>query len=120
MLTLLAESILASRTWVWGHDTAVDEDSKEDLGDGTTDADITGSGDAEKAAFESGEYWESPTKFIGAGEFTIDLNKYQGGSATGFVVKYKTGATEAACNGASWTEGSSFTSTNWGKIRIEY
>jgi hypothetical protein len=119
-LTLLAETILASKTWVWGHDTAVDEDSKEDLGDGTTDADITGSDDAEKATFEAGEYWESPTKFIGAGDFKIGLNKYQGIDPTGFVVKYKTGATETACNDASWTEGSSFTSTGWGKIRIEY
>jgi hypothetical protein len=119
-LTLNSETPLASRTSVWGHDTAVDEDSAGDLGDGTTTADVSGSGDAEKAQFTTGEYWESPTKFIGVGDFTIEVNKYQGESATGFVVKYKTGATQALCEAASWTEGTSFTSTGWGKIRIEY
>jgi hypothetical protein len=119
-LTLLSETILASKTRVWGHDTAVDEDSAGDLGDGTTTADVSGSGDAEKAQFTSGEYWESPTEFIGTGAFTIELNKYQGESATGFTVKYKTGATQALAEAESWTEGTSFESTGWGKIRVEY
>ncbi len=119
-LALKAETLLASRTWCWGHDTSVDEQATEDLGDGTTTGAISGSGDAEKCTIEKTEYWESPTKFIGTGDFTIEVNKYQGETATGFTVKYKTGATEAACDGAGWTEGSSFTSTGWGKVRVEY
>jgi len=119
-LAILAETILASRTWCWGHDTSVDEQATEDLSDGIYTGALSGSGDAEKVSLEDGEYWEAPTKFIGAGSFAIELNKYQGESATGFTVKYKTGATQAACNAAEWTEGTSFESTGWGKIRIEY
>ena len=104
----------------WGHDTGVVEPFARDFqGNWTGTAEIVGSGDAEKLEFEVGEAKESESRFLGSGTMTIDLDAYSTGKGSP-TVKYRTAATEAACDAAGWTAYSGpFTSLGWVGVRLE-
>ena len=87
--------------------------------DGT--AVISGSGDAEKISFGSGQNRSSIPYNIGSGNHRIEIDKYGTGSGTPSAVEYKTGATYAACVADSWTaydDGTGFSSLGWAMVRI--
>ncbi len=106
----------------WGHRSRVDEDTKRRFAkDWTTTGPILKSGNRESVELASGESKESSTWNLGSGIATIDLDKYLTGyDSASVVTEYKTGATPAACEAASWTvyNGTSFTSSGWVKIRL--
>jgi len=80
---------------------------------------VSGSGDSEKISLDAGEYMESETWNTGAVDVELTLNKYETGLGS-CVVKYKTGTTQADCEGQAWaTYSSPFTSGGWVKVRIE-
>ena len=108
---------------VFGYQGVVDEDQKINFsGNWTGDAIVTGSGDAEKVLFESGQYLEMIEAWnIGdTGKTKIDLGKYEGiiGALT---MKYKTGPTQASCEAATWATavGGYYTNDGWFMIRLE-
>jgi len=61
----------------WGHDTGVVEDNIRDFfNNWSGDASIVGIEDDERILFDSGEYEESETWYIGAGRVRLLTNKY--------------------------------------------
>jgi len=104
----------------WGHDTGVVEDNVRDfLNNWSGDASIQGLGDAERIQFDSGEYEESETWYIGAGRVRLIIDKYGSGSGTP-VVKYKQGSSQALCEADSWHAYTiPFVCGGWVKIRLE-
>lgn len=106
---------------VSGYHTSVDEDYDINFqGNWTGTALITGSGDAEKILFDAGENLQLASWNLGSGTATIELDKYQSGYDGSITVKYRTGATKAACEAAGWTTYSgSFTSLGWVGVRLE-
>jgi len=129
----------------WGHDTGVVEDNVRDfLNNWSGDAVILGTGDDEKLQFDSGEYEESETWYIGAGRVRLIINKYGVGTGfkdavdtgfkdavdTGFMdapytygvptVKYKQGSSQANCEADTWHAYTiPFVCGGWVKIRLE-
>ncbi|MHA2136290.1 MAG: hypothetical protein ACW99J_20715, partial [Candidatus Thorarchaeota archaeon] len=87
--------------------------------DWTGDGAISGSGDSEIITLDPSEYMESVTWNMGAGRVTLDDDKY-GTSRGGRFLQYKTGASEATCDAASWTTYTvPFVSLGWVKVRAE-
>ena len=129
----------------WGHDTGVVEDNVRDfLNNWSGDASIQGTEDYEKIQFDSGEYEESETWYIGAGRVRIIINKYapdtyfKDSVDTGFkmkdafdpkdapfyygtpTVKYKQGNSQANCEADTWHAYTiPFVCGGWVKIRLE-
>ena len=108
-------------TVCWGHDTGVVEDNIRDfVGNWTGTGAITGSGDAEQAELQTGEYLESEDWDLGPCLFNsarIRQNVYQLGDDV--TIKYKTAATQGALAGVGWSAYVPFQSLGWVKIRIE-
>ncbi|MHC4757469.1 MAG: hypothetical protein ACYTE8_02325 [Planctomycetota bacterium] len=105
---------------VYGHSTSVDEDNIRTFADNTSGtAEATGSGDAEKLRFKTGQNRETEDINTGAIVVQILKDKYDTGFGS-ITVKYKTAATQAGLTGASWTAYSGgFTSLGWAKVRVE-
>jgi hypothetical protein len=106
---------------VYGHSTSVDENNVRTFADNTSgDATATGSGDAEKLRFKSGEYRETEDiDTSGTPVVIIQKDKYQSGSGT-ITVKYKTAATQGGLTSESWsTYTVPFESSGWVKVRVE-
>lgn len=79
---------------------------------------ISGAGDAEKIELYPGDYMESETWFIGAGEVMIVEDKYGSGPGAA-TIQYKTGDSYLNCEADSWNNYiGAFTSLKWVKIRI--
>lgn len=103
----------------YGHDTSVEETYVENFtnrwtGTGT----ISGSGDSEKISMTTGEYMESPIIYTGSSGITLLQGKYT--TADTVTIKYKTGATVAAVQAASFsTYSAPFSSTGFVQIRLE-
>jgi hypothetical protein len=104
---------------VYGEDTDVDEAFPRDFqGNWTGTADIEGSGDAERLAFEVGENEASESRYIGTGQKSITTNKYGTGKGN-VTIEYATAATKADCDSAGWTAYSGpFSSSGWVKVRL--
>jgi len=108
-------------TAVWGHHTSVEEDWDRNFwGEWSGDGLILGSGDNEVMRLEAGQSMESITWHFGSGEVAIIRDKYQtGGNCGDLITEYKTAATEAACDAASYIGYTGpFTSLGWIKIRV--
>lgn len=109
---------MATSEWVWGHDTGVTEAGVADFSEGSGTALVGLSGDAEYLCIESGEYFILPAKNTGAVEVEITYDEYDTGLGTG-TIEYRTGATGAECEAASWnTYSAHFASLGWVQIRI--
>lgn len=105
---------------MFGHDPPVEEDYALDHTDGSGTGAPSGSGDDEILTIALGENWEYETRYVGAGEMVIAIDKYQTGSGPIPTIEYKTGATRVACEADSWNvyNGTSFTCTGWAKVRM--
>ncbi|GAG74655.1 unnamed protein product, partial [marine sediment metagenome] len=106
-------------SYVYGHDTAVDEDYLRNLAQGTfSSAWYEGAGDAEKILLAAGGTWISKVEYVGAGNMVINTDTYDTGSGS-VTVHYKTGTTIANCIADSWNAYSDgFTSTGWAQVKI--
>lgn len=103
----------------WGHITGVVEDNvRTFLNNWTGTGDIERSHDDEQLATSSGEYMESEIVETGAGLYEIDQNYYKAGDNV--TLKYKHGATQAACDAAEFGAYSApFDSLGFVQIRVE-
>jgi hypothetical protein len=109
-------------SYVWGHDTAVDEDYAEDLSTWSGSGLTSGSGDSEILTLDLSEDMESPARYLGALTAYIAIDKYQTGSGPLPTIQYKTGATRVACEADSWNayNGTSFECAGWAKIKVTH
>lgn len=104
----------------WGHDTAVTETNIRDFsGNWTGTGSISGAGDAEVLELDSGEYMESEVVNTGTDTVTLLQNEYD---ITGddVTMRYRHGATEAACLIAGWNNYTvPFVSLGYVQVRME-
>lgn len=109
---------LISGTTVWGHDTGVIETNIRDFaGNWTGTGVIEGTGDAEVIKLSAGEYMESETVQTGSVTVTLLQNAYV--SADTVTIQYRTGATQVACEAASYsTYSTPFASDGFVGIKI--
>ena len=109
-----------SGTVTWGHDSGVEEENIRNFtGIWSGTGQITGSGDSEALALDSGEYMESETWNIGSGSVRLRTNLYAAGAGTP-IVKHKEGDSEANCEADTWhTYSSEFSCDGWIKVRVE-
>lgn len=116
-------SVTITGTVTWGHDTGVTETNVRDFsGNWTGTGSVSGAGDAEILSLDAGEYMESEVVNSGSETITVTKDKYgSGGMGTaGITVKYRTGATVAVCEAASWTAYSTpFSSLGYFQVRVE-
>lgn len=100
--------------------TGVVEDNVSTFTDNWTGTgEISGVGNAETICLESGEYMESEVVVTGALSVELLQNNYD---VTGddVVMKYRTGASEAACLAAAWTDYTViFESLGYVQVRLE-
>jgi hypothetical protein len=114
---------LISGTTCWGHATdaeITETNIRTFTGNGSGTATVTGSGDSEKLRFYPGQYWNfEMVDTDGEQSVTIDQNKYEVGDDV--TLKYRTGATQAACEAASFSTytGSPVTSLGIFQVRAE-
>lgn len=111
---------ISARSTVWGHNTGVAEpSSKPFLSNWTGTGTVVGSGDSEHLSLQSGQYMQSPVTAVGSGKrVTLKQNQYAVGDTA--ALKYRTGATEAACTAAPWSDYSTaFVSSGYVQIRVE-
>ena len=103
----------------WGHVTGVLEENTRTFTDNWTGTGtIENAGDAERLALDAGEYMISET--VNTGTFTIQLlqNEYAAGDTV--TLKYRTGADQAACEAADWTEyAAPFDSLGFVQVRVD-
>ncbi len=115
--TVASGPIVGSTTW--GHSTGVVETNiRTFAGNWTGTASIENAADAERLAFNAGEYMES--EVVETGTSTVELlqNNYQAGDTV--LLRYRDGATEAACLAASWTNYTvPFDSAGFVQVRLE-
>ena len=99
----LASSDVIVGTVCFGHIAGAEEtNTKTFTGNGSGTATISGSGDSEKLAFQSGQYWNFTTvNTNGERTVTITIGKYT--AADTVTIKYRTGATQVACEAASFS-----------------
>lgn len=103
----------------WGHHTGVTEDNARNfintwMGTGL----IENTGDTERISLASGQYMESEVVYTGAVQVNLSQNVYSAGDTA--VLKYRHGASEAACLAASWnTYSSEFISDGYVQVRVE-
>jgi hypothetical protein len=108
-------------TVCWGHSTGVTEDNVLTFtGHWTGDGSITGAGDAEQIELDDTETMQTSSVVnTGAVTVTLQKNKYGSGDAS-VVLKYRTGATVAACQAAGWsTYTVPFASSGYAQVRVE-
>ena len=87
-------------------------------GNWTGTGEISGAGDAETICLSVGEYMES--EVIVTGTLTVELlqNNYAAGDDV--LLRYRHGASEAACLAASWTNYTGvFDSLGYVQVRLE-
>ena len=104
----------------WGHVTGVAESNVRAFsGNWTGTGSVSGSGDSEVIEFTAaGQYMESETVLTGAVMIQLLQNAY--GSGDSGVMKYRTGATQVECEGASWVAYSApFLSDGYVQLRVE-
>ena len=99
--------------------TGVTEDNARTFADHWTGTgEILLSGDAEKICLDSGEYMESEVFITDTLTIEILQNFYVAGDDA--VLKYRQGATQVACEAASWNVYSiPFVSLGYVQIRLE-
>jgi hypothetical protein len=99
----------------------VTEDYARDFsGNWTGDGVISGSGDAEILTLSAvGDEAISETVKVGSGTMLVSVDKYgTGGSGPSVTLYYKTGSTQANCEGDTWHSFvNKFVSSGWVKIR---
>ena len=114
-----SESSMVAGTWCFGHDTDVEQDFTGDFVDGTGDAVVSGSGDAEIIAVAEGNEWITPAVKIAPQDILITYDQYDSGGGTPGTVEYRTGASKTACEAQSWSTYSvAFTSLGWVQVRM--
>lgn len=110
---------LAAGTVAWGHVTGVTEDQTRSFashwtGTGTA----AGADDAETLCLSAGETMDSEVVNTGAVAVKLLLNAYAAGDTP--ALKFRHGATRAACEAASWTAYTGpFTSLGYVQVRLE-
>lgn len=104
----------------WGHVTGVVETNiRTYSGNWTGTGAISGVGDAEIISLDSGEYMISEVVDTGARHVELDQNHYNP-SGDNVTLKYRTGASKAACEAAAWTAYTvPFLSDGFAQVRIE-
>jgi hypothetical protein len=117
---LLVATVVISGTVAWGHDTGVTEDNIRDFtGNWTGTGTIWGSGDAEYIHLNAGEYMESEVVNTGVKTVELSQNLYDV-SGDDVTLKYRHGASVAACLAASYTTYSAaFLSLGYVQVRLE-
>jgi hypothetical protein len=103
-------------SFCWGHDTGVDEQQWTDLANGSGTATIENTGDTEMIGFNEGEVWTLNTVYTGVIDSAyIMLNKYVSGDTSEISTRYRTGATQIACEAAPWNvwDGTKFNSLGY-------
>lgn len=117
---IASDAALIEGTTCWGHVTGVTETNVRTFsGNWTGTGAASGTGDSEVLVLDSGEYMES--EVVNTGAVTIELlqNEYAAGDSA-YALKYRTGATQAACEAAEWTAYStSFASDGFVQVRVE-
>jgi hypothetical protein len=102
-IALKKAATLTTGSTCWGHDTGVTEINIRDFaGNWTGPGSITGSGDSEQMSIGTGEEMVSETVNTGAVTVRLLQNQYAGGGDT-IILYYRTGASQSACESASWT-----------------
>lgn len=95
-------SVVISGSTTWGHDTGVIETNILDfVGNWIGTGSIDGSGDVERLVLEPGQYMISNVVESGAVTVTLLQNYYDSDGDT-VDLDYRHGATQAACEAASW------------------
>ena len=99
--------------------TGVTEESTRTFADHWTGTgEILLSGDSEKLCLDAGEYMESEVFITDTRNISILQNFYIAGDDA--TLKYRHGATQVACEGASWISyAGSFESLGYVQIRLE-
>lgn len=89
-------------------------------GNWTGTGSISGNGDAEVLCLDPGEYMESEVVYTDTNTVELLQNNYDP-TGDDAVIKYRHGATEAACLSASWNNYvAPFVSLGYVQIRHEY
>lgn len=103
----------------WGHVTGVlEENVRTFTGRWSGTGSIAGTGDTERLEMQSGQTMESEVVYTGEVPVTLLQNVYSAGDIV--TLRYRHGATEAACLAASWTGYvSPFNSAGFVQIRLE-
>lgn len=103
-ITIVISGGIISGSTVWGQSTGVLETNIRTFsGNWTGTGSITGAGDEEKIALDTGQYMISEVVNTGI-DTTITLlqNEYSSGDTV--TLQYRHGATQAACEAASWND----------------
>ena len=116
-----AAVLTISGSVTWGHDTGVTETNIRDFsGNWTGTGSVSGSGDAEIISLDSGEYMESEVVQISSGKTVRLRQNVYDGTGDDVTLKYRTGATSAACQAAEWSAYSTpFGSLGYVQVRVE-
>jgi len=102
----------------WGHQTGITEVYDTFASNWTGTGAITGAVDAERLELNAGEYMESDLVITAITHIQLTKNKYQAGDPV--LMRYRTGATDAACLLAAWTDYTvPFDSLGYVQIRVE-
>lgn len=104
----------------WGHDTC--EEYWANLSTWTGTGLIPGGGSVKRIQIDQGQYMDSPVWHLGSGTGRLNLEKYTRKSVKlPNRLRYKTGATIAACNTAEWTnisDNGSFVCSGFVRLRV--
>lgn len=113
-----AEAVIFG-TVSWGHVDGVLEDNVRTFADHWTGTGaIGGSGNTETICVEAGEFMESEVIYTGPVSVELLQNVYAAGDTV--LIKYRHGATQAACEAAGWTTYSHpFVSLGFVQVRVE-
>jgi hypothetical protein len=103
----------------WGHSSGVTQENTRTFATNWTGTgSASGSGNAEILTIAEGQYMVSEVVNTGATHYTLALNQYAAGDTV--TVKYRTGASSAACQAASYsTYSGSFLSEGFVQVRLE-
>lgn len=105
----------------FGHETDVTQANVLTFGgDWTGTGSIYGTGDDERLVLGPGEYMEGPIVNVGAVTVRLADDEYQAALGPAVTIKYKDGASEAACDADSWnTYAAPFVSAGYVRPRLE-
>ena len=103
----------------WGHVTGVVEDNTRTFaGHWTGTGAINNAGDAETLCVNAGEYMESEVVYTSTITVELAQNVYAAGAT--ILLRYRHGATEAACLAAAWNNYTvPFLSLGFVQVRVE-
>lgn len=96
----------------------LEDNTRTFSGNWTGTATVVGSGDSERIEFASGQYMVSEVVETGTLNVILDINKY--GLGNEVTLKYRHGATQSACEAASWNNYTGqFASLGYVQVRLE-